>query len=148
MKVSLDTIIQMTAFYHDMDRAELLSGGQKWRQSHARHIGMWLAIRARPDLSIPYVTNRFGKKDHTTTYYADQRVTTLINEGDMETINMVNRIAVGCGLDAPIPFGKHTEIKRHRRKEVSQKEIERLRALNRQKSDRAATVFADMQEAA
>lgn len=134
MKISLDTIIQMTAFHHDMTRAELIGPGQKHRYSHARHLGMWIADWYRNDLSRPYITRRFGKKDHSTLYHALNRVEKLINAGDMDTINLLNRICVDCGFEPCVPYGKHEEIKIKRRLPEDSLQSRRMKLYNKNRT--------------
>lgn len=73
-ELTLDTVLTMVCKTYSLSPEKLLDSTKKRNIAFPRQVGMYLATRLMPQLSLKEVANFFKRKDHTTVKYAKEKL--------------------------------------------------------------------------
>jgi len=90
-KITSDEVIKKVCSYYRVTYSDILSTKRPSNLATARQVAMYLT-RELTDLSLPEIGKDFGGKDHTTVYYAHEKIKTLVDANDTKIVSDVNAI--------------------------------------------------------
>jgi chromosomal replication initiator protein len=94
-RVLISEIQDLVAEYYDLTRDELLASGRRIRIVRPRQIAMYMCRRFT-DKSWPYISRRFGMKDHSTIIHGAKIIGALIETDEIiaaEVAEIADKIA-------------------------------------------------------
>jgi len=78
-KISIDSIINVVASYHDLSLSDMKGRGRRQRVAYPRQIAMYIS-RELTDYSLSEIGLEFGGRDHTTVMHAYQKIVDLMTQ--------------------------------------------------------------------
>jgi hypothetical protein len=95
-RVTIRAVLEATAAHYGLTVDALLSDTRKQPLVRRRQIAMYVAHRLT-GRSYPFIGDKMGGRDHTTILHGVRAVKSLIDAGDVDTVEAVNAIAERLG---------------------------------------------------